>query len=184
MANSGRAVQLRKGNTMPNVGQELLNSPFPEMVKKLALAISDGQTALDRNSTEVAAFMAKTKINLPSISDPDNDSSNKDFPLIALGFFPQFYQFQESLIEVKMAISMATSTDLSVGASFKAGWGPFSASVNASYSQKYSYNVEGSSLLRVRMVPVPPPTILQNYMDALMKAMVKKNPELENASSG
>lgn len=43
------------------VGQELLNVPFPEMVLKLALAIADGQTKLDMNSTAIAKFMAETK---------------------------------------------------------------------------------------------------------------------------
>lgn len=36
---------------MPNVGQELLNVPFPEMVLKLACAIAEGQYKLeDRKS--------------------------------------------------------------------------------------------------------------------------------------
>lgn len=152
---------------MPNVGVELLNTPFPQMVEKLTLAISDGQTKLDMNSAAVAAQMATNKIKLPALKDGDPDV---EFALIALGFFPKFYEFSEAIIEVKMAISMAQSSELSVGASFKGGWGPVAAQVNASYSQKYSYNVEGSSLLRVKMIPSPPPTILQNYMEALIKA--------------
>lgn len=153
------------------VGQELLNVPFPEMVVKLALGIAEGQTKLDTNSTEVAKFMADTKIEIPSIKDP---TKTLEFPLIALGFFPGYYQFQESIIEVKMAITMATSTEAKVSVSAKAGWGPFSASVNASYSRKYDYKVEGSSLLRVKLVPVPPPSILQEYMEALMDKMSDK----------
>lgn len=163
---------------MANVGQQLLNVPFADMVQKLALAIAEGQTKLDRNSTEVAKFMANTKIKLPSISDPSTD---KEFPLIALGFFPGFYQFKESIIEVKMAITMARTRKTSVEVSAKAGWGPFSASVNASYSNKYSYSVEGSSLLRVKIAPVPPPSILQQYMDKLMEKMSE---DLENEIEG
>lgn len=160
-----------------SVGQELLNVPFPEMVQKLALGIAEGQTKLDMNSTAVAKFMSETTIKLPSIK---NDNEEKEFPLIALGFFPGYYQFQEAIIEVKMAITMATSSEAKVGVTAKGGWGPFSASVNASYSRKYEYKVEGSSLLRVKMVPVPPPTILQEYMQALIKKMsddIKKEVE-------
>ncbi|MBK7359020.1 MAG: hypothetical protein IPI45_07070 [Saprospiraceae bacterium] len=154
---------------MPNnVGQELLNVPFPEMVQKLALGIADAQTKLDLNSTKVAKFMADTKIKLPSIADP---SQEVEFALIALGFFPGYYQFAESIIEVKMAITMATSTEAKIGVSASGGFGPFTASVNASYSSKYDYKVEGSSLLRVRLVPVPPPAMLQEYMEALIKKM-------------
>ncbi len=151
-----------------SVGQELLNVPFAEMVTKLGIGIANAQTELDTNSAKVAKFMADTKIPLPSIKD---NTKTVEFPLISLGFFPGFYQFTESVIEVKMAITMATTTEKSVSASAKAGWGPFSASVNASYSSKYDYKVEGSSLLRVRLAPVPPPAILQEYMEALIQKM-------------
>lgn len=163
---------------MPNVGAELLNAPVPEVVKKLSLAIAEGQTALDASSVATAQSMASTTIALPDISDP---SKSLDFPLIALGFFPKFYEFSEAVIEVKMAISMAQSSEFGASLSFKGGWGPVAVQVNASYSQKYSYSVEGASLMRVRMTPVPPPTILQNYMDALVKKLAAGT-ALENAN--
>ncbi len=154
---------------MPNnIGQELLNVPFAEMVAKLALAVAEGQMVLDRNSTQVAKFMAKETVRLPSIQDSEK---TVEFPLIALGFFPGYFQFQEAIIEVKMAITMATTSESQVGASAKAGWGPFSASVNASYSQKYEYKAEGSSLLRVKLAPVPPPALLQEYIETLIDKM-------------
>jgi hypothetical protein len=157
---------------MPNVGQELLNVPFSEMTLKLALAIADGQTKLDMNSAQVAKFMADTNLVLPSVADPAQTTS---LPILALGFFPGFYQFQEAIIEVKMAITMAVSTEVkaSVTGTIGSKWTPYSASVNASYSSKYDYKVEGSSLLRVRIVPLPPPSILQDYMEALIKKMTQ-----------
>ena len=158
---------------MPNVGQELLNVPFPEMVYNLAMAIADSQTKLDMNSTEVAKFLANEKIKLPGIKD----DSEKEFPLIALGFFPGYYQFQEAIVEVKMAITMTTSSSFSLSAKAKAGFGCFSASVNASYSRKYEYKVDGSSLLRAKMAPAPPPAGLQAYMEAL----IAKNSEAINS---
>ncbi len=153
------------------VGQELLNVPFPEMVTKLALGIAQGQTALDENSSRVAKFMAETQVELPRI---DNPSESKSFSLLALGFHPAYYEFEESVIEVKMAISMATTTEAKVGVSARAGWGPFAASVNASYSRKYSYSVDGSSLLRTKLVSKPAPALLQTYMEALIEKMSKE----------
>jgi hypothetical protein len=150
------------------IGQELLNVPFAEMVTKLALGIADAQTKLDMNSTAVAKFMAETKIELPSITDP---TQMIEFPILALGFFPGFYQFQKTVVEVKMAITMATTSETKIGVTAKGGFGPFAASVNASYSNKYEYKVEGSSFLSVTMVPAPPPAILQEYMEALVKKM-------------
>lgn len=149
-----------------SVGQELLNTPFPEMVQKLALAIAEAQTKLDMNSTEVARFMSETEIELPKIS---GQGTNK-FPLIALGFFPSFYQFQEAEIEVKMAITMAKTREFELGVKAKAGFGPFAASVNATYKSKYNYSQEGSSTLRVKLAPAPPPTMLEAYMQALIDA--------------
>jgi hypothetical protein len=40
--------------------------------------------------------------------------------------------------------------------------------VNASYANKYSYSVEGSSLLRTKLVPVPPPAVLEERIRELM----------------
>ena len=82
---------------MPNVGQELLNVPFAEMVEKLALAVAKGQTALDQNSTATAKALATTTIELPKIGDP---GTAYPVSLIALGIYPQFYQFSTAEIEV------------------------------------------------------------------------------------
>jgi hypothetical protein len=109
---------------MPNIGRsvgyDLLNVPFPEMVQKLALAIAESQLALDMNSIEVAQVLANT--NLPEESviiaiketvDADGNVTatevlynEKEMPLLVYGLNPTFYQFTESIIEVKMAITM------------------------------------------------------------------------------
>lgn len=154
-----------------SVGQELLNTPFAEMTEKLAFAIAESQTKLDMNSTKVAKFMAEQEIELPQIGD--NSKTNK-YALLALGIYPTFYQFQEAIIEVKMSITMAKSREFGLDVGAKAGIGPFSASVNASYKSKYNYSQEGSSLLRVKLAPAPPPTVLENYMQALIEAETKQ----------
>lgn len=42
--------------------------------------------------------------------------------------------------------------------------------VDASYSSKYSYSAEGASLLRSKLVPVPPPAILEERIRQVMEA--------------
>ncbi|MCL1811579.1 MAG: hypothetical protein FWG41_05120 [Methanomassiliicoccaceae archaeon] len=151
---------------MPDVGQELLNVPFPEMVVKLASAIAEGQLKLDLVSCEIAKIMGDSKaakVEIPDVTKEGNETITTS--LIGAGFQPTFYQFTDTIIEVKMAITMATSTERSVSATAKAGFGCFSASVNASYSSKYSYEVSGSSLLRTRITPVPPSTFLQKLLE-------------------
>jgi len=152
---------------MANVGQDLLNVPFAEMVLKLASAIAEGQYKLDQVSCEIAKFMGDKEvapIYLPDLTDPENKKVIKT-SMIGAGFQPTFYQFTDTIIEVKMAISMNKTTEKSASISAKAGWGPFSASVNASYSSKYSYSVEGSSLLRTKITPLPPNPFMERILD-------------------
>ena len=167
---------------MANVGQELLNVPFPEMVYKLACAIAEGQFKLDMFSCEVAKIMGdpeKAKVELPDLTDATGNSTITT-SLIGAGFQPTFYQFSETIIEVKMSITCATSHEATVSTSAKAGWGVFSASVNATYTGKYSYNAEGSSLLRTKLVPSPPNVFMQKILEmkaAQIQASLPKPPE-------
>jgi hypothetical protein len=48
--------------------------------------------------------------------------------------------------------------------------------VNASYSQKYSYSAEGSSLLRTKLVPIPPPAILEERIRQQMELAKPADP--------
>lgn len=153
------------------VGQDLLDTPFPQMVFRLAKAIADGQRELDKSSMVSALELFDPKNSreitleiLETITGPptkiDAVMVNAKLLPIQMGFMPTFYQFQESIIEVKIAISMKQSTEFGLEAGGSVGWGPFSAHVNATYSQKFSYSVDGSSLLRTKLVPVPPPSRL------------------------
>ena len=157
---------------MPNIGQELLNVPFPEMVLKLATAIAEGQYKLDQVSTQIAKFMGDKEIApvyLPDLTDPEGKKEIVT-SLIGAGFQPTFYQFTDTIIEVKMAISMNKTTEAKASLTAKGGWGPCSVSVSASYSSKYSYSVEGSSLLRTKITPLPPNTFMEKILD--MKAQM------------
>ena len=167
---------------MPNVGQELLNVPFPEMVYKLASAIAESQFKLDMFSCEVAKRMGdpqKASVELPDLTDTTGYGTITT-SLIGAGFQPTFYQFAETIIEVKMAISYATSHEASVSTKAGGGFLCFSASVNASYTGKYSYNVEGSSLLRTKLVPAPPNTFMQKLLEmkaSQLQAGIPKPPD-------
>ncbi|WFM72880.1 hypothetical protein [Halomonas sp. CKK8] len=118
--------------------------------------------------------------------------------MMELGFTPTFYQFVDTIIEVKIAIRMtrerayerttsnATSDrQRSAGRSTRVGltWPPGvkksktyrsnssvqTTQVDATYSQKYSYSAEGASLLRTKMVPVPPPAVLTERIRGFME---------------
>lgn len=155
---------------MASVGQELLDVPLPDMVAKLAMGIASAQAALDSNSVRTATILAETEIPVVlgvtqtiaadgSVSYTQSDPV--DISLLQIGLLPTFYQFSEASIEVKMDIKTTTSreTNIKVTAEAKAGFAMWSASIKAevSHNRKFGKEVNGTSRLFTKMVPVPPP---------------------------
>jgi len=113
--------------------------------------------------------------------------------MLELGFAPTFYQFVDSIIEVRIAISISSEysygveysseTSNSSGFAYKQGRknskkgrtdvnynSVHTSSVNASYAGRYNYSAEGSSLLRTKLTPIPPPPILDERIRRMMDA--------------
>jgi hypothetical protein len=176
-----------------SVGTDLLNAPFPEMVKTLGIGIAEAQYELDLVSMKIARMMAGY---VPD-EEPEDGSTptpaanpkrellvplgdGSKYSLLELGFTPNFYQFVDTMIELKMSISMSRESNYSrssttVNASVNGKVGFFSASakmrvstVSASYASKYQYSAEGSSLMRTKLVPVPAPAILEERIRAMI----------------
>src|SRR4051812_13885598 len=102
-----------------SIGRDLLDVPFAEMVRNLALAIADGQSALDANSLNTLQALASTEIDvvteLTEIVEQDvrtvqvggtpieitgariRPSGAVSIPMnmIQAGLLPSFYQFTE-----------------------------------------------------------------------------------------
>lgn len=193
-----------------SVGQDLLDVPFPQMVLSLAMAISKGQLAMDRTSLDTLGMLARTNFDwVPEVTEvlepgdvttystKDADGNITQTPvtgvkasyssapplslnMLQAGILPTFYQFTESIIEVKMSISSKTETSseleagasLSVSASYLFASATFSSHVNYKTASKYSYSVDGSSLLRTTLKPAPPPThVMPRYVT--VNALVK-----------
>lgn len=155
---------------MPSVGQELLDTPFPEMVTKLALGIAAGQTALDEASVATAKLLAETTVpivlNVTQTIAADgtvsfSQSPPVDVSLLQIGLLPTFYQFTEATIEVTMDIKTTTSreTNVKIAAQAKVGFAIWSASVkvDVAHNRKYGREVRGTARLFTRLTPVPPP---------------------------
>jgi hypothetical protein len=155
-----------------NVGKDLLQVPFPEMIKAMATGIVEAQFALDMMSLKIAKLMSGGENNADLVT-----FDKKKYSLLELGFMPTFYQFVDTIIEVKMSISMSSeestarsTVDVDSEAGFEAGMGFLSvrgkaslsvSTVSASFASKYQYSAEGSSLMRTKLVPVPPPALLE-----------------------
>jgi hypothetical protein len=249
-----------------SIGQELLNVPMGDMIRQMALAIADGQTALDAASVETAEMMGglkaisdasgnttftdsrvyfgyemmtldqamayiivdralsgataaeketkavaalkevgnQTTINpAPATIGAAAPQTDKDkykadlqayysqkvrvpirLSMLELGFTPTFYQFVDTIIEVKIAIKITSGFDFTqtvsqgnaatssanrsggllgviFGGSSSNSSVVSTSQVDATYASKYSYSAEGASLLRTKIVPLPPPPILE-----------------------
>ncbi|CAM1342446.1 hypothetical protein [Tenacibaculum amylolyticum] len=169
---------------MSSVGTELLNAPFPEFVVQLGKGIAEAQYELDKVSLRITQLMAGYSNDTTDNDDSDvlnldgKDENkdlitldkNKSYTLLELGFTPTFYQFVDTVLELKMAVSMSresvyTRNSKEGRVKFRLFRGSAKvASVNASYSQKYQYSVEGSSLMRTKIVTVPPPPRLEEII--------------------
>lgn len=111
--------------------------------------------------------------------------------MLELGFTPTFYQFVDTIIECKIAIkttfessysrtsSTKNASNSSSSSRSRGWWRSNTASnyngsvrttqVDATYSSKYSYSAEGASILRTKIVPVPPPTVLEDRIRSYME---------------
>lgn len=149
------------------VTRSLLSAPLPQIVERLGISIAQAQSALDANSVKIAKEMVETKVKL----------GDEEFSLLALGFVPTFYAFTEATVEAKLSFSMAETTELGVkvraSVAGGAGFIMIAASVDVSYSRKFSVSSEGSSSLAARIVSLPPPDQLTEILRRLSDAQAK-----------
>ena len=191
-----------------SIGQDLLNVPMGDMISEMALAIADAQLALDESGVRQAELMSgRVVLRGPNGGFIDETGAASTTPhfhdslvffgyrrsadgstttpervsMMELGFTPTFYQFVDTLIEVKIAIKMTEETSTtrtekgyrrsSIFSATRAGifYSTSVTPVDATYSSKYNYSAEGSSLLRTKLAPVPPPSVLVERARILME---------------
>lgn len=154
----------------------------PEQHAKVRQAIEDLPDSIVTGDGAAVAFNAPDESVVVRI--PTRVS------MLELGFAPTFYQFVDTIIEVKISIKYtqeaSSSSSVSVkrtsknrsfsgSFSFKRGFrarrnvNVNTTQVNAKHSQKYSYTAEGSSLLRTKLVPIPPPAILEERIRDILE---------------
>ncbi len=131
----------------------LRQAPLPDIVKGLAKAVAEAQLDIDRVVVEQMQLLSSN--NREHGIDLYNDGNRHS--MLELGFTPTFYHFSEVNISARVAFSTMESQSITVGASIGGSIGLFSASVNAEYSNKYSFNAEGSSEVNTKIIAVPPP---------------------------
>jgi len=147
---------------MTSVNTMLEQSPLPQLVEGMGKAIAEAQFALDKRSIEIARMLGEPIEVFPG---KDGKPAEKR-SMLELGFTPTFYHFTETTIKARVAFSSSQSVEYSVGGSFGGQFYVFTASVNASYSNKYSFTAEGSSEISTRIVSLPPPAPFTQLINA------------------
>lgn len=215
-----------------NVAGAMTSMHIDELISNLAIGIAQGQMQLDQACMQIAQFMGDAQVAFGKRAGSDEPDL---LSLIELGFSPNFYQFVDTILEVRVAVSSqfeeTREYDTSLtsvhqdeyqtqnqyesqqssaygGYSYgSGGWGwwfggrrygygsSYSGSasskyassssykqknvslttVDAKYASTYNYAVEGSSLIKTKIVPIPPPQVFEE----IVRAKVQQRKEEE-----
>jgi len=166
--------------TFTQVGNELQEAHFGEILRSVAQGIADGQRALDLAAVQTLITLSKTFIDvIPEISEvitaepltvpisgqpsiqvtgarvTSTPSDPVSISALQAGLLPSFYQFTEAVIELKMAISLREATQTETDGSQSTGIFAFGSHVNFRTQNTYSYSVDASSSVTATLKPVP-----------------------------
>lgn len=172
---------------------EVIKTRIAFLQTEMAAKVEAGaaQTTIDKYKEAIAQLKELLRTNQVAVSSVFERQIRVPtrLSLLELGFAPVFYSFVDTIIEVKIAISItresaSTTTTENTGRSVQGSVAfrgiPFlrakmnrtrevaTSQVNASYSSRYSYTAEGSSLLRTKLTPVPTPAVLEDRIRQMM----------------
>jgi hypothetical protein len=168
--------------TITQVGTELQEVPFGELLKNVAQGIADGQRALDATSLMTLVELSKTMVDLiPEVTEvmlPEpllinvsgqapveatgvrvDASAAAPIQMSALqaGLTPTFYQFTEATIEAKVSMQLREVQTTDNQGTKRMGLAMFASNVNFRAQSTYSYSAEASSSVTAILRPVPAP---------------------------
>lgn len=203
----------------PNVRaiNEILNLPIGDLIRSVALGIAEAQFQLDKASMTVAELMSGQRLlrdlDTGKLITPDGQPTNTPvvidsriyfgyhfdeqgrrvadrLSMMELGFVPTFYQFVDTMIELKLAVRITqvertgpaaaggTGGARDAKETGTAGWWAGSASegfvlsstpVDANYASSYSFQAELASVVKTKLVPVPPPPVFEDRIRQLLE---------------
>ena len=194
-----RTIYDEEGNVSFDDSRVFFGREYMTFEEAAAYAVVDDALTGGEVGVKMVDLVAKVKEKLEDNQDnPIAVSDDTEIPvpmrvsMLELGFTPAFYQFVDTIIEVKIAIKITRTrsytrttkdTKRDTKSTRKSGWGfaifaggsskkstnsVQTSQVDASYSSKYSYTAEGASLLRTKLSPVPPPPILEERIRSII----------------
>ncbi|HET7379737.1 MAG TPA: hypothetical protein VFJ24_06835 [Gaiellales bacterium] len=168
--------------TITQVGNELQEIPFGELLQNVAQGIADGQQALDKTSLMTLVELSQTMVELiPEMTEvmtPEpravnvpghapvevtgvhvDASAAQPIQMSALqaGLTPTFYQFTEATIEAKVSIQLREVQTTDTQGKKQTGLAMFASNVNFRTQNTYSYSAEAACSVNAVLRPVPAP---------------------------
>ncbi|UAB78705.1 hypothetical protein INR77_02970 [Erythrobacter sp. SCSIO 43205] len=117
--------------------EEILVSPVSSMVREVGISVAEASIALSKAQAEMI--------------------QNRPKELVEAGIMPSFYHMQDVDVELKMTVQIEETKQQSG----KKKWALFATPMNAKYKNALKYETEGSSSLKIRFAPGPPPLALE-----------------------
>ena len=166
--------------TVTEVGNELQEVQFGEMIRSIAQGIADGQHALDLAAVQTLVALSNTFVEIiPEISEvitpqpltvpisgqPSIEvtgarvtataSDPVQITALQAGLLPTFYQFTEVDIKLQISVQLRQVTQTETDGTQSVGIFAFGSHVNFRNQNTYSYSVDASSSVTATMKPVP-----------------------------
>jgi hypothetical protein len=121
---------------------EVFSAPIQGVIAALGRGIAEAQTALDRGSVQA------------------QDEIDADPQLASLGMQATWYQLPRVELELKLAMTMseegAPPRARAIGKGFFKPVKLIAQPVSASYQNRFNYDVQAASTIKLTVVPVPP----------------------------
>jgi hypothetical protein len=166
--------------TITQVGNELQEANFGEILRSIAQGIADGQRALDLTAIQTLVTLSNTFVDvIPEISEvitaqpltvpisgqpsievtgarvTATPSDPVSISALQAGLLPTFYQFTQADINLKISIQLREATQTETDGTQTLGIFAFASHVNFRTQNTYSYSVDASSSVTATLKPVP-----------------------------
>lgn len=119
-----------------------LAAPLGELIAAVGRGLADAQRSLDMGTIE-------TLRALHSGTDADMNVMRR------LGYQPTWYRIPELEAEITASLSVSRSAK---GVGVPGQLQMYMSPVDATYSNSYDYNLQAASVIKFKVVPIPPPS--------------------------
>lgn len=144
---------------------DVVSAPLGDLIAEVGIGVARAQYALDKQSLALFEEIYK------------NDEQYLD-QLRAMGYRPNWYQIPEAEAEIQVSLAISGSYSGQSRSPIKM----YAAPMNASYKNSFEYDLSASSKLKMKIVPVPEPSFIeqQKMIPRLVGKSIKEAETLLN----